>query len=284
MRKSFVIHIDSLDVLDDLSDEQAGQLFRAIKAFQKGEDISLEPMVKIAFSPLKNQFIRDNEKYKKTCERRAEAGSKGGLAKASKSSKTKQTKANLAENKNKNKNKNKSKSDNKNNIISQRKFTDDDLKTSHFIFSKVKSLNAKAKEPNFDSWSNTVRLMREQDKLTHREICEVFSWANQDSFWQSNILSPEKLRKQFNQLQIKMGGSNGHQTISNQPSKPSLQERVKQKLAAREAELRESGRLSDEVMAEINGDVRTQDDQPIWGSSERNMGEVLEGDYTHSDS
>ena len=33
MRKSFILHKDSLDVLDDLSDEQAGQLFKAIKAF-----------------------------------------------------------------------------------------------------------------------------------------------------------------------------------------------------------------------------------------------------------
>lgn len=117
MRKSFVIHIDSLDILDDLSDAQAGQLFRAIKAFQKGEELSLDPMVKIAFSPLKNQFIRDNEKYEKTCKRRAEAGSKGGLAKVANASNSKQKVsiasnskqelANLADNDNKNDNKTK---------------------------------------------------------------------------------------------------------------------------------------------------------------------------------
>jgi hypothetical protein len=38
--------------------------------------------------------------------------------------------------------------------------------------------------------------MRLQDKRTHYEICELFKWANEDDFWQENILSPSKLRKQ----------------------------------------------------------------------------------------
>jgi hypothetical protein len=77
-RKSFLLHIDSLDILDDLSNDQAGMLFKAIKSFQHGESIELESVVKIAFSPFKNQFIRDNEKYVKTCEARAKAGAIGG--------------------------------------------------------------------------------------------------------------------------------------------------------------------------------------------------------------
>lgn len=68
-RKSFLIHIDSLDILDDLTDEQAGQLFKAIKSHQKGQSYELTPIVKIAFSPFKNQFARDDEKYEKLCEK-----------------------------------------------------------------------------------------------------------------------------------------------------------------------------------------------------------------------
>lgn len=113
-RKSFLIHIDSLDVLDDLNNEQCGMLFKAIKAHQKGEAISVDSIVKIAFSPFKNQFIRDEEKYQTTCERRAIAGSKGGKQKVANASKSKQKVANLADNKNKNKTKNNNDSDNKN--------------------------------------------------------------------------------------------------------------------------------------------------------------------------
>lgn len=80
-RKSFVIHIDSLDILDDLTDEQAGQLFKAIKSHQLGQQESLSPLVKIAFSPFRNQFARDDEKYQKIVERNKNNGLKGGRPK-----------------------------------------------------------------------------------------------------------------------------------------------------------------------------------------------------------
>lgn len=89
-KKSFVLHIDSLDILDDLEDEQVANLFRAIKAFQNDEEPKLDAMTKLVFLPFKNQFIRDNDKYEETRKRRAEAGSKGGKAKVANASKPKQ--------------------------------------------------------------------------------------------------------------------------------------------------------------------------------------------------
>ena len=68
-KKSFLLHIDSLDILDDLTNGQAGVLFKAIKAYQKGEEFPLDSIVKIAFSPFKNQFTRDNIKYENLCEK-----------------------------------------------------------------------------------------------------------------------------------------------------------------------------------------------------------------------
>jgi len=118
-RKSFLIHIDSLDVLDDLTVEQCGELFQAIKAHHKDEELELNPLVKIAFSAFKNQFIRDDEKYTKTCERRAIAGSKGGKQKVANASNCKQKIANVADSvsKNDSKSKNKSDSDNKRKVF-----------------------------------------------------------------------------------------------------------------------------------------------------------------------
>jgi len=77
-RKSFIIHKDSLSVLDDLTLEQVGELFLAIKSYQLDEDFTPSPIVKIAFSPFKNQFLRDDEKYQKIVERNKSNGSKGG--------------------------------------------------------------------------------------------------------------------------------------------------------------------------------------------------------------
>lgn len=80
-RKSFVLHKDSLQVLDDLSDEQAGRLFKAIRAIQLGEDIEIDALTKIALSPFKAQFVRDNEKYERIVERNKKNGLKGGRPK-----------------------------------------------------------------------------------------------------------------------------------------------------------------------------------------------------------
>lgn len=134
-KKSFLLHIDSLDILDDLTNGQAGVLFKAIKAYQHEEDFPLDSVVKIAFSPFKNQFFRDDEKYVKTCERRAIAGSKGGKQKVANASNSKQELANVADNKNKNKNKTKNDNDNNKEVTSNSRFTPPtDIETvSYFI-------------------------------------------------------------------------------------------------------------------------------------------------------
>lgn len=77
------------------------------------------------------------------------------------------------------------------------------MKTAHWIFDLLQKLNPNIKHPNFEQWANEVRLLREVDKRTHREICELFRWANQDGFWRANILSPRKLREKWDQLETK---------------------------------------------------------------------------------
>jgi uncharacterized protein YdaU (DUF1376 family) len=85
---------------------------------------------------------------------------------------------------------------------SEKRFSDDDLKAANYILSKIKQLNPNHKEPNISKWADTVRLMIARDKRSHKEICELFAWANDDEFWKTNILSPVKLREQWDQLVI----------------------------------------------------------------------------------
>ena len=123
-RKSFLLHIDSLDILEDLTLEESGQLFNAIRCYQLGEDMPLKGVVKIAFSPFRNQFIRDIEKYEITCKRRAEAGSKGGkqkVANLANASKCKQGVANVADSDSKNKSVSKSDSKNIKDFVGSKK-------------------------------------------------------------------------------------------------------------------------------------------------------------------
>ena len=82
-RKSFVIHCDIEDQLDLLTNEQVGTLFRSVVRYASNEEeiSSNDGMVKLLFSVIKKQIDRDTEKYKAVCERRREAGSKGGKQK-----------------------------------------------------------------------------------------------------------------------------------------------------------------------------------------------------------
>jgi hypothetical protein len=42
------------------------------------------------------------------------------------------------------------------------------------------------------------------DKRTPEQLAEVIDWCQQDDFWQDNILSPAKLRKQLDKLELRM--------------------------------------------------------------------------------
>jgi hypothetical protein len=77
-KKSFVLHHDSLIVVDELTVEQKGELFQAIIDYNLGKEITLTGLMKVVFLPFKNQFIRDKEKYDETVERNKNNGSKGG--------------------------------------------------------------------------------------------------------------------------------------------------------------------------------------------------------------
>ncbi len=114
-RKSFILHKDSLDILNKLSDEQAGKLFKSIHFYQKKQEIpELDFALDLVFTTFLNQFRRDDENYKITCEARKLAGSKGGKQKVANASKCKQKVANLADNKSESKSESKNKNVNKN--------------------------------------------------------------------------------------------------------------------------------------------------------------------------
>ena len=82
MKKSFILYIDSLNILSDLNTQQAGELFMAIYNYHLSGEMPSEFWLKIALTPFINQWERDLEKWNKTVEARKESGRKGGLSKA----------------------------------------------------------------------------------------------------------------------------------------------------------------------------------------------------------
>ena len=110
-RKSFILHIDSLGILNELTDEQAGQLFKLIYEYHnpnKPKQTQITQLVNLAFYPFKSQFERDNQTYNNVCERNKNNGLLGGRPKNKNPKKPKK-----ADSDNKNKNDNKNDNDNK---------------------------------------------------------------------------------------------------------------------------------------------------------------------------
>ena len=79
-----------------------------------------------------------------------------------------------------------------------------DLQTAEFIWDLIHEMQPDRKPPNLTTWANTIRLMRERDGRTHEQIRELFRRANQDEFWCTNILSPDKLRTKWDNLTLKL--------------------------------------------------------------------------------
>lgn len=97
------------------------------------------------------------------------------------------------------------------NATSRKWGTQKDLDCATWLFGKIaalfKSLDAKPpKEPNWTDWANDIRLMREIDGHSHREICEKYMGVLADQFWRKNILCPNKLREKWDELTLRLAG------------------------------------------------------------------------------
>jgi len=81
-KTSFVLHYDSLEVIEHLSDEQVWKLLRKMRSYHNGNTyVSDDSLVDIAFCSFKNQFDRDKEKFNNVCERNALNWAKWGRPK-----------------------------------------------------------------------------------------------------------------------------------------------------------------------------------------------------------
>lgn len=95
--------------------------------------------------------------------------------------------------------------------------TAEDLQCAEWMLSLRNITKPALKKPNLTTWANDIRMLRQLDGHTHREICQLFKWAAQDSFWHKNILSPAKLRKQWDTLVLHREDGN-RKTTSDAPA------------------------------------------------------------------
>jgi hypothetical protein len=94
-------------------------------------------------------------------------------------------------------------------------FTDDsrEMKAAKYLFSKIRENNAGAKEPTWQQWAREFDRIFRIDGRDTNDVRVVIDWSQADPFWLTNILSPAKLRKQYDRLKLAM---------RNPPAKPSV--------------------------------------------------------------
>ena len=93
-KKSFLLYADYIDVFEELSDIDAGQLVKHLLRYVNDKNPETDnPFVKIGFAIIRNQLKRDLKVWESEREKRAISGKIGGI-KSGESRRTKQDEAN----------------------------------------------------------------------------------------------------------------------------------------------------------------------------------------------
>lgn len=79
-----------------------------------------------------------------------------------------------------------------------------DMRLAELLYQEILKNNPNHKKPNLEKWANDIRLIRERDERTEEQIEYLILWTQQHEFWHTNILSPSKLRKQWDRLVLQV--------------------------------------------------------------------------------
>lgn len=79
-----------------------------------------------------------------------------------------------------------------------------------------------SREPNLGRWTNDMRLLVENDQRTIEQIHELIKWSQQHHFWQTVILSPAALRRNWEQMaaQVKQERERQNGQVYHIPKRP----------------------------------------------------------------
>lgn len=85
-----------------------------------------------------------------------------------------------------------------------------EIRLSKLLFQLILTNNPKNKKPKLEEWAKHVDLAMRIDRRSPEDIEAVIRWCQSHHFWHRNILSTEKLRKQFDKLFIEMQAEQGN--------------------------------------------------------------------------
>ncbi|HDX8617892.1 TPA: hypothetical protein RQN55_004116 [Aeromonas dhakensis] len=77
-RTSFVLHLDTLSVIEKMTREQRGDFLTGLYRYRMGEPLGLDPMMEMVLHPFMAAMDRDDEKFATRADRSRANGSRGG--------------------------------------------------------------------------------------------------------------------------------------------------------------------------------------------------------------
>ena len=69
MRKGFLLLNNQIEIIEDLSDEQAGQLLKAFYDYNNGNEVKLKGLMNSIFKQFKVIFDENEQRYQEKCEK-----------------------------------------------------------------------------------------------------------------------------------------------------------------------------------------------------------------------
>lgn len=200
-KKGFILYADQKELFEQLPDEKAGALIKHIFQYVNDEEPETNDLiVNLAFTPIKQQFKRDLQKWEKTREGRSKAGK--ASAEARKNKKQQVSTNSTSVNKGQQVSTNSTVNDNVNvNVTVNDNVNVNDIikvysKEIHTCYENcLNSFDLHLHPKNKNTWLSTIEKLERIDKIPFNHIERIVELIRKDDFWSKNFLSLPKLRK-----------------------------------------------------------------------------------------
>lgn len=205
-KDSFILYTEQKEVIDKLSDEQAGKLIKAIYEYvETGQMPKLDALLEIVIIPFKQNIDRNANKYEETKKKRSEAGKIG--AEVKKQMKAKQANANFAKSKqanqadnvNDNDNVNVNENDNNNNDVVSDSCVDGLQEVIDFYSNNIGFLNPyglKILESYVEDMSSELVIYAMQIAVENNKKTISYIKAILNNWSKANIMTLEEAKRE----------------------------------------------------------------------------------------
>lgn len=138
------------------------------------------------------------------------------------------------------------------------------------LYERILANDANFKKPNLNSWADHIRLMMERDQRTAQQIEYLIDWSQNNSFWQSNILSTKKLREKATTLILQIKGEREKANGSILPQyQRGRREIVPQWFKERQLEKPQNGEIIESSILITDVEAEPSEEQKAYFEAER---------------